>query len=165
MANLNNKFMIFCDNSKYTIPVALFAGILLSILFVPNIADKYGRRNVYCTCLAMGLFAQLCLIVSDNYTLGRIGFFILGFAWPGKLLVGLQYILEFYPQKSSFQIIAIYLILNSWAVTFMPTFYEHIARDIYPVQFCCLLLSLCGFCFAFLFLPESPVHLYNNSKF
>ena len=105
------------------------------------------------------------MVVSDSYTTGRVGFFLLGIAWPGKLLVGLQYILEFYPQSSAYQLTAIYLILNSWAVMFMPTFYEHIIRDIYPVQFVCLILSLCCFCFAFLFLPESPVHLYNSGQF
>jgi MFS family permease len=78
-------------------PVCLFTGILISLFFVPSIADKYGRRNIYCTTLAMGLFAQLCVILCDNYTMGKAAFFLIGLSWPGKYLVGLMYILEFYP--------------------------------------------------------------------
>lgn len=75
----------------------MVAGILFSLLFVPNIADKSGRKATFVYSLLLSLFVQFGLLLSENsmVTLGLLG--LLGMTWPGKTLVGLMYILDFQP--------------------------------------------------------------------
>lgn len=86
-----------CGNDQYAkyFGIAIIAGILVSLLFVPNIADKSGRKSTFVYSLLISLVVQFCLLVNERsmVTLGLLG--LLGVTWPGKTLVGLMYILDF----------------------------------------------------------------------
>lgn len=99
--NLNEKFMVFCmgqaDQSQFAL--YLFSGIIGSLLFVPSISDKYGRKNVVSMCLAASVVAHFGLIMSETFDYALYSMALLGVAWLGKLLVGITCILEFLPSK------------------------------------------------------------------
>jgi len=60
ITNFYDRKMIFCDDfdrTEYWLPIAMYVGMFFSLLIVPSIADKYGRRNVYCICLATSMLA------------------------------------------------------------------------------------------------------------
>jgi Na+/melibiose symporter-like transporter len=86
-----------CGSDKYAkyFGVAIVAGILFSLLFVPNIADKSGRKSVFVYSLLLSLIVQFFLLLNESsmITLCLLG--LIGLTWPGKTLVGLMYILDF----------------------------------------------------------------------
>jgi len=71
--------MLFCEPNNGH-PVAMLAGILCALLFVPSIADKQGRRDTYCLSLAVSLLAQFGLLVSDQAELSLVFTFMTGAA-------------------------------------------------------------------------------------
>ena len=47
----------------------------------------------------LSLFAQFGLLITESYEWALFLVFLMGFACPGKFLVGLMYILDFYPHS------------------------------------------------------------------
>lgn len=78
---------------------AFFAGILIGMMIVPHLADKYGRKIVFNTTIFLSIVAQVGLILSLSLDRSAIYMLILGFCFPGKSVVGLNYLLEFIPEK------------------------------------------------------------------
>lgn len=59
ISNLSDKFMIFCmeKTDQQQFKLFAFGGILISLLFAPSLADKFGRKNVLSFCLAASVLA------------------------------------------------------------------------------------------------------------
>ena len=148
------------QNDQNEFKVYLYGGILVSLLFLPSIADKYGRKNVISFCLATSVIAQFGLIMADSFEHAVYFMSLLGLAWPGKLLVGMLCFLEFMPQKVRLGYIIYTMLLSSCITCFLPTFFQHFTKDAEPIMCASLVLSLAAFCFVILFLPETPFHLY-----
>lgn len=101
--NWYSQFMLFCDdydNSEQWLSITMYLAMALSLLIVPSIADKFGRRNVFCFSLATSIIALLVLTNSENSQFVYPSMFAIGLATPGKLIIGLQYFLEFVPSSS-----------------------------------------------------------------
>jgi MFS family permease len=79
--------------------ISIFAGLILALLFVPSIGDKYGRKSMFSLSFVLSLFAQFGLLITESYEWALFLVFLMGFACPGKFLVGLMYILDFYPHS------------------------------------------------------------------
>jgi len=58
LSNWADKFDFACNSYKfgnYYFQFALLSGIILSILFVPSIGDKFGRKSIFCLAFAISL--------------------------------------------------------------------------------------------------------------
>lgn len=156
--------MLFCQTENY-FPQYLYAGVFLSLLFVPSIADKYGRRNIYAICLGVSLVAQFGLIASEQIWVAEMCLILTGFAWIGCLIVGLLYILEFFPVKKRTGLVIAYLLIQGWLACMLPKYFQHISHETFGLQTVCLIMTLCTFCFVILFLPESPYFFYKIGNY
>jgi Na+/melibiose symporter-like transporter len=117
--------MLFCGGKDplQTFPVYLFGGILLSLLFVPSIADKWGRRDIYSFCLLLSVAGQFGLLMVESYEYALICMGIIGFSFPGKSYLGLLYILEFRNAKSHLRYLALVALGTVSVLCFLPNFY------------------------------------------
>jgi len=79
--------------------LSLVCGIILALLFVPSLSDKYGRKSIFCVSLIISVIAQLGLVLVDQQNIAFALLAIIGVAWPGKMIVGLSYGLEFFSRK------------------------------------------------------------------
>ena len=76
---------------------AFFVGVILGLITIPGIADAKGRRNPFIFTLVISIVAQLGLLLTNNFNCA-VGLMILcGITFPGKNVVGLNYLLEFLP--------------------------------------------------------------------
>lgn len=91
--------------------------------------------------------------------------FMIGVALPGKIMIGLLYILDFYPQSENVKFTAWYLLINACLVCMIPTFFELVSRDSFSLLASSLIATLCTFLFTILFLPESPRYQHQEGEY
>ena len=66
--NWVNKFDLLCE-PKYKVGLfgsMYFIGVISTLLFVPAIADKCGRKWVFTVTILLSAIAQLALVVTGN---------------------------------------------------------------------------------------------------
>ena len=166
--NWAEKFDQVCNqnqNMEHYFKIAIFSGLILSMLFVPSIADKYGRKTQFSTSLIITLVAQFGLLITESYQWGLFFIFLMGVASPGKFIVGLMFILDFIPKANHVTIIFLFLMANAVSVVFIPFYFFQISKDYYTLQCTCVLATFSTFCYTMLFLPESPWSMYKQQKF
>ena len=74
---------------------SFFFGILLGLLFVPRLADVYGRKYPFLGTMAFSCLVQVGLLYCTSLNLAILLMASLGMTFPGKMIVGLNYLLEF----------------------------------------------------------------------
>ena len=72
-----------------------FIGLIVFITFVPPLADRFGRRWVFISTLALSCVAQLGLMLTNDLYWAYFFEFLVGGTFPGRIIVGLTYILEY----------------------------------------------------------------------
>ena len=78
----------------------MFFGWAISAIFLPRLADVYGRKLVYLWSMAAhGLF-YLLIILSKDLTLTTCLMFFFGMASVGRATVGYLYMAELVPLKN-----------------------------------------------------------------
>jgi len=168
LSNWADRYDFACNNFQfagYYFKVALLSGIILALLFVPSIGDKFGRKSIFCLSFALSLISQFGLLLAESHQLAFALLVVMGLTWPGKLLVGLTFILDFYPLSLHRYYTCVFLVLNGISLVFLPIYYDQISKDYYPLQAICLVLTFCTFCYTMLFLPESPWSEYQQGNF
>ena len=79
---------------------SFFFGVVLALVFVPPLADAIGKKTIFCISLAISVLGQAGLIyLAESLNQALIFITILGLSWPGKRIIGLGYILDFYPES------------------------------------------------------------------
>ena len=61
-------------------------------------------------------------MAQEHHTLYAV--MAIGFAWPSKMIIGLSYALEFYPESSKITMIVAYIILNALINVGLPFYYS-----------------------------------------
>lgn len=92
-----NKFDLLCE-PKYKVGLfgsMYFIGVISTLLFVPAIADKCGRKWVFTVTILLSAIAQLALVVTGNIYEAYVYLFLIGSTFAGRIVVGLNYTLEF----------------------------------------------------------------------
>ena len=142
-----------------------FIGVIVTLTFVPIVADKCGRKWVFVVTCVMSACAQLGLIITRNlYELYIYEFFI-GATFAGRVIVGLSYVLEFTERKYHEDVI-FYLLISECIGTIINTFwYQVIDNSWFMLQVVCLITAIvCAIYFIFL-VPESPKWQYTWGEF
>ena len=104
-------------------------------------------------------------MITESHDVAFVLLILMGLTWPGKLLVGLTYILDFFPISLHILYLYAFLVLNGIFLMFLPIYYDQITKDYYPLQAISLVLTFCTFCYSILFLPESPYTEYSKNNF
>lgn len=168
LLNFSEKFMLYCYDSEFSylsFPVCLYSGVFLGLMTAPVIADFFGRRVVYCISMFINIVGLAGLVQSSDFTTSLIMMLVVGLSWPGKVIVGTTYSLEFLPERVHFKYLAGLMLLGSFYTCFITTYFQHITKDFDPILCAALILSLVNFMFAILFVPESPYFFYQKGKF
>ena len=79
---------------------AMFAGWAISAIFLPRMADVYGRKWVYLWSMAAHGTFYLLIILSKDLTLTTCLMFFFGMASVGRATVGYLYMAELVPLKN-----------------------------------------------------------------
>ena len=78
----------------------IFIGWTISALFVPRIADLYGRKPTFIILMILQFAAILLLIFSGSYEVTATGLFFIGVCSVGRWTIGYIYLLEFWTESN-----------------------------------------------------------------
>lgn len=70
----------------------------------------------------ISILAQGFIMAQEHHSLYAI--MAIGFAWPSKMIVGLSYALEFFPERSKIPMIIAYIIFNALIIGGLPFYYS-----------------------------------------
>lgn len=78
-----------------------FAGVVAGLVFAHPLTDIYGKKSVFCCALLLSILGQAALLFLSYYTyLGMFFLLLVGLSWAGKTIVGISYILDFFPIRT-----------------------------------------------------------------
>ena len=92
---------MMCEpETKATMLGSLFAlSQCATLLWLPGLADKFGRRNIFVVTRVIDCLLYTVLLISRDYTITMICLIGLGAATPGRLNVGIPYLNEWFPKR------------------------------------------------------------------
>jgi MFS family permease len=88
-------------------------GIVFGCCFVTKMGDKYGRKPVYITGLAMNLILISSLIFFKNTVIAYIVLFLLGVSITARYYVGYTYNIEMQPESSQVVVSTVWFLSES----------------------------------------------------
>ena len=115
--------------------------------------------------MIVSLVAQLILVMVEQEKVGIAMMALIGFSWPGKMIVGLVYASEFFCRNQKKYLIFSFFLTNAAILCIIPNFYEYINRDWYPLQALGLILGTASLCYCILFMPESLWTYYQKREY
>ena len=97
MYNWVEKFDMLCESKTKVglLGSSFFVGILVGLLFVPRLADMYGRKPVFLATMILSSIMQLGFLLCTSIDQACILVAFLGMTFPGRMIVGFNYMLEF----------------------------------------------------------------------
>ena len=101
----------------------IFLGVIIGLLFVPPLADYFGRKVIVIISIILSLLGQFGLLIATSMAEAYAFNFILGLCFAGRNLVGLSYLLEFQLLKYHEIIIFIMLLTESVCVIMITIWY------------------------------------------
>jgi MFS family permease len=122
--NWVEKFDMLCE-PKWKIGLLgsmYFIGVIVGMTFVPPLADAFGRKIIFIVTLIISVFAQLGLILTNNLYEAYVYQFFIGSTFAGRVIVGLNYMLEFVI-PSWHQAIIFWLLISECISTILMTAY------------------------------------------
>ena len=85
---------------KATLLGSIFAmGHVVTLLFIPRLADKFGRKYIYMISRMVDCLCFLLLLVSRSYILTALALAGLGACTAGRLNVGTVFLSEWFPKR------------------------------------------------------------------
>ena len=122
--NWVEKFSLLCE-PKYKVGLIgtmYFFGVIVTLTFVPFLADTCGRKWVFAVTIMVSACAQLGLILSRNLYELYVYEFLIGATFAGRVIVGLNYVLEF-TQGEYAEDLVFYLLVSECVGTIILTFW------------------------------------------
>ena len=102
---------------------------------------------------------------SHSLNLSALYMVILGFAFPGKNIVGLNYLLEFTPMANHTKLVTAKMVCETMLLYMMSKGYETVSRHWLWIHLAGLIGTLISFIVAVFIIPESPKFLYLKKRY
>lgn len=106
-----------------------FIGLIVFITFVPPLADNFGRRWVFVITLAVSAVAQAGLMITNDLYWAYFFEFLVGGTFAGRIVVGLNYILEYNLPKFHESIVFGLLISEAMGTITITLWYQFVDRS------------------------------------
>lgn len=140
-----------------------FAGFSVSSAFVPNLADRLGRKKPYFISILTQSLAYALIFFSRDVLMVNFCYFVVGLCAGGRVAIGTTYMNEFLPERWRNLATSIMNCFDA-SITIWQAFYYMVNPDWKP-------LHAYGLVFAILMMlvlmtiPESPRYLYAKGRF
>lgn len=167
MDNWVQKLDLLCESKERLglLGSAFFVGILTAMIIIPQLSDYYGRKNIFIFTLVITIISQIGLMFSHSLNLSAFYLVILGFAFPGKNIVGLNYLLEFTPMSYHTKFVTFKMVCECMILYLMSKGFENVSRHWLWIHLTGLSGTIISFFVALIFIPESPKFLYLKKRY
>jgi MFS family permease len=141
-----------------------FVGYSISCLFVPRIADMYGRRWPYIISMSIQVLAFIGLLVCKNLMGVLCLILLFGLCGGGRSTVGFLYLMELVPKKDKRFTGTLNVAFDSFIYTMTAFFFWFMCKDTFYLLFMCAIGNF-FVAIGIFFIPESPEYLYEKKEF
>jgi MFS family permease len=137
-----------------------FIGVIVGMSFVPLLADKFGRKWPFLITIIIFIIGAIGLILTNNLYEAYFYEFLIGFTFAGRIVVGLNYTMEYLNVKWHQFTVAAFLQSMAFGVILMTAWYQFVDRGWFLLQLIMLILAFITLIFFWVLIPESPKWLY-----
>lgn len=137
---------------------SFFTGWASTILIIPKLAEKYGRKYVFIGSLMVTMVMMLCLIfISRNINETIAYMFIAGMASSGRTTTGFVYCSEFLAPKWRVWWGTTFICTTALSGWFICCWFDYINKHYIYVASIGIITTTIGFIFAAIYVEESPL--------
>lgn len=105
-----------------------FFGTFLTILALPLLSDKFGRRPIFAVTMIVSSLTQLGLMLTTKLDFAYWEMLLVGMTFGGKNIVALNYFLEFLRLKYQQPTVLIYMYLEPALTMYLAMHYQFFDR-------------------------------------
>jgi MFS family permease len=116
--NWVEKFDMLCEPRWRVglIGAFFFFGIIVTMIPVPRYSDLNGRRNVFIVTMCVAIVSAIGLLACSSLEWAYFFMFLNGLTFAGKIIVGLNYLIELQLAENGESMVTILSILGSIAI-------------------------------------------------
>jgi MFS family permease len=122
---------------------------------VPLLADLFGRKWNTIINYSILIFVTIWLIFSHRLIDIYIFIFIAGATWAGRIIVGLNWLVEFQPLKNKQLVVFIKMCSVSFTIIIFTFLFQFVTKNWRTIAWIFVTLCTTGTIYAIIFVPES----------
>lgn len=165
--NWVGHFNLLCEN-QYKVGLLgsmYFIGTVAFLCIVPPIADRYWRKAVFVWSNVVFIIAFFGLIVSTDLNLAYFWMFLLGATFSGKIIVGINYMIEFICARGQSNIIFVTMFTEPITLILLTMWYQFVDHSWFKIFVITLVFNLLALAFFVVYVPESARWYVTWSRF
>lgn len=143
---------------------AYFIGYVCTLLWVPQFADKYGRKKIFAYGMAVQSVFYTILMFTQHYYVMLMVTFCFGALASIRQVTGFIYFLEMMPQRSNATAGSVFSIFDGTAYLIVVIYFWVISKDWFYVVLIGYVLQIVGAVLAWT-LPEAPPYLFSVHRY
>lgn len=142
-----------------------FIGILTMIIFDPWLADKYGRKINVILNYFIFILAVIGIMASSKIELLYFYIFICGATMAGRVIVGVNYVLEFITESYKQTVTFLKLLLGSAIIIIYVLIFEFGTKKWLHIAAVFVVIQFFSTTYIAIYVPESPLWLFGNNLY
>lgn len=162
------KFDTLCTE-KYKIGLLgsiYFCGLVSTVFFYPLLSDScLGRPAVIIPALLIQLIGMIGLLITTELNDAYIYFFLIGTAFPARVILALTYLIEFNKVRFHTLITRYFLYAEPFIMIGVTFYYQFIDKGWIALQITSVVVLFLVILWYIIVVPESPKWLYTNLRF
>jgi MFS family permease len=119
-----------------------FLGYVSSLLWLPHLADIYGRRGFFFISMVIGTFSWVVFLFDIDIKIAYFNLFLIGFVMSARLNVGFVYLMEFIPNKNQIATCTCFNIASGFTGILITVYFYSVSKHweylVIPGIFQCL---------------------------
>ncbi len=123
-----------------------FAGWALTIIPIPYLADRFGRRKIIAISLFINILVILTLLLSHSLNLTICAMFFAGMITSGRLTVAFVYLNEFFMPNQRTLYGTLFILIDGLSYLVMTVYFRYIGNNYYQVCVLGLIIAIVTFC-------------------
>ena len=143
---------------------AYFVGLVIGCLFIPRLADLYGRKWFIIICNILVIPTLMCFLFMESINTLTFCFFVLGILFTGHTLVNFLWGMEFIVKRLRVKVYALITGNSRVLIIFAVIYFRYISQSWVYWILSVILVQIC-LVFCYFWFPESPDFYYAKGRY